>query len=475
MMKTPIKLVSTNRSSLLILTLSALCGFGPYSRAVENAVLLEGFETNLDAITVLGSRATISTYVATAVDDASVTQGKNSMEVEIAGTEFWGEDLKITFSDELSAKIREAALSPDVARYILRWDFIFPPSGTTAWMNSQAFLDGVSWFNDQLDSNNGKLTMSVPLDLISTNLPTDVPVSIRLADNFDASEDPFTSFKVHLDNFRLVDTYATGTHAVTYPLQSFEEATNSIGGATNFTGWGGGQRTTYSQYTAQSPDDVRVSDGTHSLKVTYSGAGTWGSDFIIPFAGTKLAEVLKLDEPADQRPTADELAKYTLRFEVVYPPQGDDWTANWMNTSFQTLQVGFPWSQSGTLAAAGTLGFSKTYSITLDQIPFPDWADPKPAIMFIANGAWGPSGTDIYYDNFRLIYTGGSSAARPNIDSITVNAQGKVVISWTGAGSLQWAPSLSVGAQWNPVAGAVSGSPIDPPAGGIAFYRILAQ
>jgi hypothetical protein len=137
--------------------------------------------------------------------------------------------------------------------------------------------------------------------------------------------------------------------------------------------------------------------------VDYSGVGGWGSDFTIPFNGTKLAEVLKLDLPAEERPTPEQLARYTFRFDVIYPDRGDDWSANWMNTSYHTQAEGFAWSQS---RPDGATGQRKTYSITLDETRWADWTDPKPSLMFIANGAWGQSGTSIYYDNFRLIDTG---------------------------------------------------------------------
>src|SRR6478672_7697212 len=166
-------------SSLLLL---AANGF-----AAENAVLLEGFEQNLDSASALGSRATIDTYTSTGAEDTFVTQGTKSVQVTIAATEGWVQDLKITFNDDASAKIRQACLSPDLARYVLRWDEVFPPSGTTAWMNSQMSFDGVGFMNDQLDSNNGMRTMSVALDLVGTNVPAEGPISITIADNFDAT------------------------------------------------------------------------------------------------------------------------------------------------------------------------------------------------------------------------------------------------------------------------------------------------
>src|SRR5262245_55188234 len=76
--------------------------------ASENAVLLEGFENNLDYVEVMGSRATLETYAKTTVDDPFVTQGTNALKMTIAGTEWWGQDLRINLSDEASALVRQA-------------------------------------------------------------------------------------------------------------------------------------------------------------------------------------------------------------------------------------------------------------------------------------------------------------------------------------------------------------------------------
>jgi hypothetical protein len=295
-------------------------------------------------------------------------------------------------------------------------------------MNSQVFIEGVSLLNDQLDSNNGRRSHSITLDTIAA-LPAEGPIRIQFAQNFDATADPFESLTVYVDNIRLIDTYAAGAKAVVYPLQSFESAEDPIGGAANFTGWGGGTRTTYSQYTKADAEDPRVTDGTKSLKVDYAGTGGWGSDFTLPFAGTKLAEVLKLDLPAEERPARESLIRYTLQFDVIYPERADDWTADWINTSFHTQQDGFPFSQSGNLAPLDTRGLKKTLSITLDQLSWADWTDPKPSVMFIANGAWGPSGTAIYYDNFRLIDTGEVSTppASPRITSFGYTAANSTI------------------------------------------------
>src|SRR5207244_4463260 len=107
-------------------------------------------------------------------------------------------------------------------------------------------------------------------------------------------------------------------------LQSFEDGQNPTGGVQDFTDWGGTTRTTYSQYTATGPDDIAVTDGKHSLKVNFAGAGTWNADFVLPLNDTKLAQILKLDLPAEQRPKAADLERYTLRFDVIYPDRADD-------------------------------------------------------------------------------------------------------------------------------------------------------
>lgn len=423
--------------------IAAGLGLFPFSgSAAENAIILESFEDSIDSASLMnwGGRpaldppgVTLEQYTRWGEDDPNVTHGQKSLKVTLSGQEWWSADFKITLSEEASQKVREAAQSGELARYILRWDVVFPPPGTTAWMNSQ--IQGFGGVYDQVDSNNGKRTMSIALDLINP-LPEEGPLELIFAQNFDATEDPFTSLDMYVDNIRLVDTYAPGAQPKVYLLQSFEDPNDPTGGAANFTGWGGGQRTTYEQYTATDPDDIRVSDGTHALQVNYSGAGTWGSDFILPFTNTKLAEVLKLDLPPEERPSRDELARYTLRWETTYPERGADWTADWQNTSYHTLADGFPWSQTGAFNTR------RTYSITLDQLTWADWSDPKPVIMFIANGAWGESGHTLWFDNFRLIDTGevGQPAPRPDIKSFTYDAQTRqITITWQSAAGKTYA------------------------------------
>src|SRR5262245_46079340 len=119
----------------------------------ENAFILESFEQNIDSISQGdwgGSRipdgVRFKQYVKASNDDINVTHGTNSLQVDLTVGEWWVHDFKITFSEEASNKIREASKSTNVARYILRYDMIFPASGT-AWMNNEVFFGSNS---DQL-------------------------------------------------------------------------------------------------------------------------------------------------------------------------------------------------------------------------------------------------------------------------------------------------------------------------------------
>ncbi|MCK6499313.1 MAG: hypothetical protein L6Q38_07525, partial [Nitrospira sp.] len=112
-------------------------------------------------------------------------------------------------------------------------------------------------------------------------------------------------------------------------------------------------------------------------------------------------------------------------------------------------------------------------SITLDQLTWSDTVEGAPALQFIANGEWSAP-VKMYYDNFRLIDTGNvETPTQPTISSITLDAQKRIVITWTGGGILQQTASLSA-PQWADVAGATSGTAIAPPAGGLAFFRVRA-
>src|SRR5437667_5613626 len=122
----------------------------------ENAVIIEDLGGNIDSGTKGdwgGSRVpdgvALSQYAKTGDDDINVTHGKKSLQVDVSQSEGWVLDFKLTFSDEASDKLRAAVQSTDVARYILRYDIVFP--GGTAWMNNEVFFGNI---NDQLDSQN---------------------------------------------------------------------------------------------------------------------------------------------------------------------------------------------------------------------------------------------------------------------------------------------------------------------------------
>jgi hypothetical protein len=225
---------------------------------------------------------------------------------------------------------------------------------------------------------------------------------------------------------------------VTTVIQGFEDSANPIGGTVDFTSWGGTTRATYKPYTMTSADDVRVTEGTHALEVDYANAGTWHADFSISFAGTKLAQILKLDQPAEQRPSKADLERYTLRFDVTYPDRDENGKPSWEVTSYNTLAAGFPFSQSRRDGASGQ---EQTVSLTLDQIDWSDSEEGAPVLMFIANSDWGDTGSTLYYDNFRIIDTGVATAGlNINISSVKYDAKtSSITITWNSAAGKAYA------------------------------------
>lgn len=413
----------------------------------ENAVILEDFEDNLDSVSQgdwggprIPDGVAFSQYTKSGADDVNVTHGNKSLKMDLSAPG-WCLDLRITFSDENSQKIHDAIASTDLARYVLRFDVIFP--GGTDWMNEQVFL---GTHNDQLDTpdaaNGGKRTMSVALDLIQ-GVEQEGPVVLRISDNFGAKEDVTVSpLTVYIDNIRLVDTYASGAKPVTTVLQSFEDASNPTGGTVDFTGWGGTPRTTYSQYTKAGDDDIRVTEGTHALKVDFAGAGDWHADFSIPLKGTKLADILKLDQPAEDRPTAAQLERYTIRFDVIYPDRDDSGQPAWAVTSFNTLSTAFPASLARRDAAAGQI---ETVSMTLDQLTWSDSVEGAPVIMAAGQGDFS-NGWAIYFDNFRLIDTGATVTPTVDVNITSVQFDPKtsaITLKWTSAAGKTYAVDYS--------------------------------
>jgi hypothetical protein len=88
-------------------------------------------------------------------------------------------------------------------------------------------------------------------------------------------------------------------------------------------------------------------------------------------------------------------------------------------------------------------------------------------ILFIASGEWSEPVT-LCCDNFRLIVPAMSRADAADDHGIKVDAQKKVVISWTGGGILEC--RLRCPRHWNAVTAHVRFADRSP-AGGLAFSR----
>jgi hypothetical protein len=389
------------------LSLIVLVLFSCLNTRAENAVILESFEDNVASASLVstpGGRPSmtppgvnLSSYAKQGNEDENVTHGRKSLKIVLSGREKHSVDFQIKLSDEASTKVRAAMASPEVARYILRYDLIFPPLENFEYFNS-----GIQFgdCHDVLISAGGKRTMSIALDLL-TGLPPRGPLTLVISDDFDFKPD-FTNVTVYLDNIRLVDTYAPGAHPITYVLQSFENDNNPLGGTAHFNEWDKDHpvtRTTFAQYTGSSGSDPRVTDGRHALEVTTASPGAWHADFIIPFDKTQLAEVLKLDRPQGERPSQAELSRYTLRWDVTFP----DLPSEWMNCTYHTLQTFLPMIQVRQ-NKPGAL--RQTYSITLDQTEWGSFKDIAPQLLFITEGPQKSKNIKVYYDNFRLIDTG---------------------------------------------------------------------
>jgi hypothetical protein len=97
-----------------------------------------------------------------------VTHGNKSLQMDLSVTDGWMLDLMLTLSDEASQKVHDAVASTNIARYVLRFDVIFP--GGTSWMNEEVFLGSTADYElDTPDAaNGGKATMSIALDLLRT-------------------------------------------------------------------------------------------------------------------------------------------------------------------------------------------------------------------------------------------------------------------------------------------------------------------
>jgi hypothetical protein len=525
------------------LVAAALAALSTATLTAQTNMVLEGFEGFQDLVpgqyvwspdsnayielwTMWGGRSasgqvTVGVYTATSPDDPRVTEGTNSIAVTFLADGF-GNDLGIALDALAETAIENAASSNQLARYILRYDVIFEHADQYAYFNQHALFcndwNYVTLGGAVYKTNNGVVyavvSYSSALELPTTGVPASGHLgwwggSWIITDQFGTTQTPFTKCTIYLDNVRLVDTYAPGASPVIYPLQSFENPADPLGGAKNlyptvssFFGNLATNRATLTSfltnglYDPSSGDgvpgiyttnkgpidgDFAVTDGRHALQVSnrWRDNINFQFDFALPFAGTKLAQVLAASHsPAD-------LAHYTLRWDTTMPAV---WSAasdgDYINMVFSTGSSYLPVAQ-GRRQSLGQIGLQNmTYSVTLDQITAwggcPTGGDP--ALIFAFNGASEGIPYIYYFDNFELIDT----APVPTPPAITTcqynNATRHFTLTWDsqpGATySVLTSPTLAAGSFTTTLAsGIASGgsqttTTVTMPGGNAGFIRI---
>jgi hypothetical protein len=124
----------------------------------------------------------------------------------------------------------------------------------------------------------------------------------------------------------------------------------------------------------------------------------------------------------------------------------------------EVAQIGYllSWKINGTLIMERT----NTTSFTSGTIML-GHMDPFASI--------GSAKNFVVFDNVRVVNL---QTARPKIDKISVNAQGQVVIEWTGAGTVQKASTLPTTPQSLTDVPGTSPLTVPPPASGQEYYRL---
>jgi hypothetical protein len=524
------------------LVAAALVALSTATLPAQSITVLEGFEGFQDLVpgqyvwcpdtyayvdlwTQWGPRGasdqvTVGVYTATSAGDPRVTEGTNSLAVTFLAQGF-GNDIAVSLDDVATAAIENAATSNQLARFILRYDVIFEHADQYVYFNQHALI-GNDWNYVNLGgavykTNNGvvyaTVSFSSALDLPGTALPTSGALgwwggSWIITDQFLTTQSPFTSCTIYIDNVRLVDTYGPGATPVIYPLQSFENPANPLGGATSlyptvntFFGNPATNRATLSRFltnglynptndgvagiytTNKGPadGDFAVTDGTHALQVSnrWRDNVNFEWDFALPFAGTKLAEVLAASHsPAD-------LAHYTLRWDTTMPAV---WAlasdGDYANMIFSTGSSYLPMAQDRR-QSLGQYGLQRvTYSVTLDQITAwggcPTGGDP--ALIFGFNGASEGIPYIYYYDNFVLVDT---APPPPTITSWGyTSANRHFTLTWTSMPGATYAvltsPTLAAASFTTLSSGIPSGgnqttTTVTMPGGNAGFLRIQQQ
>ena len=377
----------------------------------QSVLLLDSFEDTVDAVEVVGGNArtaddiTISQHTRGDADDIRVTDGEKSLKLELGASPAWNADTIYTFSEANSTLIKEAWASKAEARYVLRFDVIFPEG--LNWGNNIPQLNG-NWRYGQAE-HGGQLsrTMSIPLDLVERPLSDDDRITLRFIHNFGVDE--FNGLEMYFDNIRLVDSYASGAVPEVTLLNGFEteDDINKVIPVT--------ERFELSLHKKSGAADLAVSEGEGSLEIKFNEKGAWKRDFTIPFNGTIMESIAALPAGARQR--------YTLRLDVIYEERGENWTGAWQNFNIRP-------SNGGT--TRGNISMSRlsddqhvrTYSITMDQMEL-DPADP--GISIVNQAAWGDAGATWHIDNVRVIDTGVSPL---KIEGIALTEARQAAISW---------------------------------------------
>jgi hypothetical protein len=468
---------------------------------------------------------TMTQYTATGPNDPFVSEGSNSMAITFYQQGFAGSDFQIVLSDANSLLVEQSAQSGQIGRYILRYDMIFSNPSQYSYFNQNVFIgddqDYLSIGGAAPNGTNSVLGVySCALELPALHLPSPgsgTNVEFYFANNFATTQTTFTNCTIYIDNIRLVDTYASNSTPVIYPLLSFK---NGIGVATNlypqvasFYGNPTSDRThlflyqtnglynsatngipyvctgsnhlaflTWVPSTNDTDFAVTESDG-YALGVsnycTGTGRNTYQADFQISFAGTKLAQILSQNLPLPQ------LAHYTLRWDVSMPEVWSIADGNYVNFTYSTGLAALPMCQ-GRRETINQTGLQRlTYSTTLDQIAAwggsPVGGDPAIVCFSDSSDMAGP--LFYYFDNFQLIDTAPVSPTI-TITSYTYNpVTRQFTLTWTsqpGANyTIQTSANLLSGftslVTNIPSGGTTTTYTVTLPAGNMGYLRVFAQ
>ena len=164
-------------------------------------IVIESFESNIDAVTPQGGRITVEHYKAADGDDSNVTHGSKSLKVVLAQPEGYSTDWHLDLGN--SETLKELLQLPlqERWRYILRFDTVFeerPPEGWGGGNWGYKFSTSFS-LADTARTPSDHSTYSINLAL--ANLDPDSP-RITFYGNGGYSGEVVAYF----DNFRILDT-----------------------------------------------------------------------------------------------------------------------------------------------------------------------------------------------------------------------------------------------------------------------------